>query len=122
MKVTLTVSDRIALISLMPKESADVMEQITSRDLLYKTMVPKAILAKTKQDFFGMIEAEDDFTQDFDLEVVELNLLKEGYSKLKTEKKITLQNVHLCTIVRDLEVPAEKKVVKEPDPKDKNKV
>lgn len=119
MKVTLTVSDRLAIMSLMPKESADVADQIISRDLLYKTMVPKKSLETLKTDMFGMIEAELDVATDFELEPGEVNLLKEGYSRMKTEKKITLSNVHLCTMIRDLEVPSEKKLTVEPGGKDK---
>ena len=104
-KLSLTYNERINIIQFFPKES-DLLEQITGATILKKTKVSREVLNGLKTDIYGTIEDEGE--QEFEFDNAEINLLKSGFDKLKTDKKITQATVSLCVKLRDINIPAGK--------------
>lgn len=107
MKIILLASERVFIPEFVPKEGS-LIEQLTARDIVQKTKLQPEEHLKLK--FFQVhnrveLSDETDFEKEIDLDKSEIEMLKDGYSKLDRDKKITIGMVTLAKKIRDLTAP-----------------
>jgi hypothetical protein len=106
-KLSLSYNERINIIQFFPKES-DMLDQVTGAGILSKARIPKEVLQKLPTDIWGLVDPESDKETEMEFTDAEIELLKNGFDKMKTDKKVTQQTVSLCIKLRDLPAPSKK--------------
>jgi hypothetical protein len=97
MKLTLNVTDRLAIPAFIPREGG-LTEQLIGKGIVDKTMLSKEEQSKLTEDKFyrGTIDPATNFSREFDFTEAEFQVMYGQYRKLDDERKINQSNIGLA--------------------------
>ena len=106
MKIKLEVKEKLVLIQLFP-QGASYMEAVLMKDIQAKTELTQEELKKIKfkktspNSFRWDTQIEKEIIKEIDYTDLEYKFLLEQVTRLDKEKKITLNNLSLCTKIKE---------------------